>query len=210
MGYVPGADAQSADVVLTIKTLYALVPAALNAIGLSIMWWYPLSEDRHAAVRDAVARHARGEAAVDPITGFTLPPPGRRTVDEATAWRLDYFSLGELRTLAAGGAARVRFRIVAWMLLWLAAAVGFLVLLPVTARGGLESDPGPLPSLAIVAAGLALTAALFHMARLGPAGRMVREPVAPDVVHAHIESVVPAAEQARLIPPLPAGERGSG
>lgn len=198
MGYVPGADTQPADVVLAIKTQYALVPAALNAVGLSIMWWYPLSEDEHAAVRDAVARHARGETAVDPITGLTLPPPGRRTVDEATAWRLDYFSLGELRTIATGGAARVRFRIVAWMLLWLVAAVGFLILLPVTARGGLDTDPGPLPSLAIVAAGLALTVALFHMARLGPAGRMVREPVAPETIQAHIEATMPQIRTAAL------------
>ncbi|MES1945023.1 major facilitator transporter [Salinisphaera sp. PC39] len=209
MGYVPGADSQSPQVVLAIKCLYALVPAALNALGLSIMWWYPLSESRHAAVRAAVARHARGEAVADPITGATLPPPAARPVDEATAWRLDHFSRAELRRLAAGDGRRVLTGIRARVLGWLAAAGILFALVPATARGGLETDPGPWPSLAIVAAGLALTAALFHAARLGPARGMCREPVAAETVRAHLDALGPFTP-ALTFPLSPRGERGQG
>ena len=39
----------------------AVVPPVVNVVGLSIMWWYPLAEERHAAIRAGVAGHARRE-----------------------------------------------------------------------------------------------------------------------------------------------------
>lgn len=190
MGYVPDAPTQTPDVVFTIKTLYALVPAALNGIGLAIMWWYPLSEQRHAAIREAIAQHARGESAIDPITGETLPPPDKRAVDEATAWRLDYFSLPELQRIAGGNINRVHAKIRTEILIWLGLTVALLAALVPTVDT-LESDPGPLPSLTIVAAGLAFTVALFHVARAPQAKRMLNTPVRRDLLNAHIENIKP-------------------
>ena len=53
---------QTPEVVMTLRVLFALVPAAFNAIGLSIMWWYPLSEKAHAEIRAGIAEHEAGRA----------------------------------------------------------------------------------------------------------------------------------------------------
>lgn len=190
VGYAPDAAAQSADVVFTIKTLHALLPATLNAIGLGLMWWYPLSESRHAAVRRAVAAHAAGETIIDPVSGERVPPPGARAVDETTAWRLDHFSPRELARIACGGrravASGITVRVLAWAVL--AMGLGASIALQL---GSFEQDPGALPALTIVIAGLALTASLFHAARLPAIIRMSRDPVAATTVLAHLEDVAP-------------------
>lgn len=200
VGYVPSAETQSPDVVLSIRILYALVPATLNAIGLSIMAWYPLSEARHTEIRAAIARHAQGESVVDPITGEPLPPPDRRSVDEETAWLLDSFSITELGRIAEGGARRVRAQILAQAAAWLAVTAALLAGLFAT-LDSLEREPGPIPSLLVVAAGLTFTAALFHAARLPAAGRLMEQPVAPAILHEHIDAVRRAAGSARLVRP---------
>lgn len=198
VGYTPDAATQSADVVFTIKTMHALLPAALNAIGLGLMWWYPLSEARHAAVRRAVMAHGEGRAADDPISGERLLPPHARPVDEETAWLLDYFSPREARQLACGAlgtvAATMAAHIVGWALLALALVASVVPLL-----GQLEQDPGALPALSIVAAGLALTASLFHAGRLPALVRMRRAPVAASVVLQHLDAVAPEAAATRRL-----------
>lgn len=201
LGYVPDAEHQSETVVQGIRTLHTLLPAALNAIGLSIMWWYPLSEARHAAVRQGVAAHARGEAASDPITGAALPPPAARAVDEALAWRLDSLSMAELRRLASGRTRGLCARIGLGVTVWLALA-GAILVTALPALRNLENDPGPLPTLAIVAAGMALTAALFHAARLSEARRLVRAPPDGATLRVHLAEIEPAARRARLLPVL--------
>lgn len=209
MGYVSDAESQSETVVDAIRTLHALVPAALNAVGLSIMWWYPLTEARHAAVREGVVAHARGEAATDPITGAHLPSPSARAVDEATAWRLDSLSFAELRRMANGAGAGLTARIAAAAGCWLLVAVAILAA-ALPALQNLQSDPGPLPTLAIVAAGMALTVALFHAARLPEARRLLRAPPATETLRAHLDETVPAARNARLLPAIRAAMRGRG
>jgi hypothetical protein len=49
----------------------------------------------------------------------------------------------------------------------------------------------PNPVFAVVGAGLSLTAALFHAARLGAARRYARTPVAAETLHAHVEALDP-------------------
>ncbi|WP_420428276.1 MFS transporter [Algiphilus sp.] len=190
VGYVPDAATQSPEVVFAIKTLHALVPAVLNAIGLGLMWWYPLSEARHAAVQRAVAAHSRGETVVDPITGALLPPPSRRAVDEATAWRLDSFSPAELVRIAGGAWRTVTVAVVARVVAWAALSLGLLASLWPQLRS-LEQDPGALPALTIVVAGLTLTASLFHAARLPALWRLRRDPLPPATILAHLEAVAP-------------------
>ena len=188
VGYIPNAEVQSADVTFTISFLYALVPAMLNAVGLSIMWWYPLSEKRHAEIRAGVARHAQGESALDPISGNRLLPPGQRSVDEATAWLLDYFSPRELRRVAAGRITAVCAGIAFWIAVGVAGTIGMLGI-SVSLAGTLQQDPGPLPSLAIIVAGMALTFAAFHCGRIKPAARMLRRPVDSKAIELHLRNL---------------------
>lgn len=198
MGYTPDAAAQSDDVVFTIKTLHALLPAALNAIGLGLMWWYPLSEARHAATRRAVAAHREGRVAEDPLTGERLLPPDARPVPEATAWQLDYFSPSEAWHLARGASGRVAAGMAAHVLAWGLLAVA-LVVSVVVELSRIQGDPGALPALSIVVAGLALTACLFHAGRLPALARFRRAPIAASVVLQHLEAVAPAAPATRRL-----------
>jgi len=186
VGYAPNQD-QNPEVLLTMRVLFALVPAAFNGIGASIMWWYPLSEKNHRKIRDGVARHAEGLDAQDPITGKTLKPIQHRTVDEGTGWYLDFFSARELSQYTAKGTQPLMGATM-WTLGFSALCVGF-VLLASTRIEGFDSDPGPVPTLSIVAAGLALTGAIFHLLRIKPARKFAESPVDKNVVESHLRDL---------------------
>lgn len=186
VGYVPNQD-QTHEVLLTMRVLFALVPATFNLIGAAIMWWYPLSETNHRKIREGVARHAEGLDALDPIAGKMLRPVPHRGVDEETGWYLDFFSARELSRYVAKGTSPL-LGAVSWTLACSALCVGFVLL----ARSGIESfdsDPGPFPTLSIVAAGLALTGAIFHLLRINPARRFSASPIAKNVVENHLREV---------------------
>ncbi|MDD9938819.1 MAG: MFS transporter [Myxococcales bacterium] len=186
-GYVPNEPNQSAQVIMTLSVLFALVPAGFNAIGISIMWWYPLSEENHGLIRDGIAKHAAGEAALDPITGEMLPPPGQREVDEDTGWFLDNFSRREL-----GAYLKRKTQPVTSVLVAMLASAGLCalgVVLAVQTVPGFDRDPGPIPSLCIVLAGLSLAATLFHALRMRPALRMREAAPETAVIERHHGSV---------------------
>lgn len=192
VGYVPNAEVQTEQATFAIKFIYALVPAILNAIGLSIMWWYPLSESCHAKILAGIALHAKGESATDPITGQTLPPPYKRDVDEDVVWLLDYFSKRELRFIDRGQLRRVGLGVGAWIfggtlssavLLWVA----------ISSMGALERDPGAIPSLAIIGAGLAVTVAAFHCARLRPLRWLRSHPIDAASINQHLQFIAKGA-----------------
>lgn len=184
VGYVPNQSVQPDTVVLALQLMFALVPAVFNAVGVAIMWWYPLSEENHRKIREGVARHARGEDAEDPITGKLLPPPNRRAVDEDTAWFLDYFSRRELRAYVTRGASPL-----ASVWAWVSACtvvMGAAAAFAVAHVPGFERDPGPIPSLGFLVAVAALAGAIFHALRLRPATNMK---VDPAIVQRHLDSV---------------------
>lgn len=187
VGYVPN-QPQTPEVVLTMRILFALVPAAFNGIGTGIMWWYPLSERNHRAIREGIARHEQGLDALDPITGVTLPPVGGRAVPEETSWFLDFFSRRELRRYVTAGVSPVASTI-AWTVGSAMLSLGFVGL----ATGSIssaEAEPGPLPTLSIVAAGLCLTSALFHGLRIGPAKRLAATRVDTTIVERHLRETL--------------------
>ena len=186
VGYVPNQD-QSPEVLLTMRVLFALVPAAFNGVGAAIMWWYPLSERNHRKIREGVALHAAGLDAQDPITGKTLKPIQHRTVDERTGWYLDFFSARELSQYAAKGTQPL-VGATMWTLGFSALCVGF-VLLASTRIEGFDSDPGPVPTLSIVAAGLSLTGAIFHLLRIKPARKFAESPADKNVVESHLRDL---------------------
>ena len=133
------------------------------------------------------ARHARGETAIDPITRKELPPPDQRSVDEATGWFLDYFSRRELSGWLAG-----RTNVLASVLLW-TGVFGTLMVSAVTFAlthvERLDKNPGPLPALAIVIAGLSFSTVVFHLLRVKSALQLRAAPPARDVVERHLRSI---------------------
>ncbi len=190
VGYVPNQE-QTPEVAMTIRVMFALVPAVLNAIGLSIMWWYPLSEKAHELIRAGIDEHARGKPATDPITGCQVLPSSERPVDENTSWRLDHFSRRELQASLDGGPGRVLRGVVS--------SVGAAAVL--TAAGGwvahaelshVANKPGVLASLAVAVGGLSFALLLFHLLRVKPALRMQRDPVDRQTIQAHLDALANA------------------
>lgn len=186
VGYVPN-QAQAPDVVFAIRALYSLFPAAFYVTALAIVLRYPISEAVHRAIRAGIARHARGEPAVDPLTGALIPPPlAVAGSAEDRGWFLDYFSRRELERVLAKGPGRLRLDV--WR------AMGVAVLLVVAAGvlaarslGSLETEPGPLAVLAVAGGGIAFTAACFQAGRLRAARRFAAEPPPPGDIRAHVE-----------------------
>ena len=54
---------------------------------------------------------------------------------------------------------------------------------------GVDADPGPLPTLSIVAAGLSLTGAIFHLLRIKPARKFADSPQDRNVVESHLRDI---------------------
>ena len=188
IGYVPNAD--QTRVLMGIRDLYALVPATLRLRFLALL--YPLNQEVHTAIRAGIDAHKRGEEAIDPLTRRVVLPPGARAVDAETSWFLDFFAPGELRHALAHGPGGVRTRVIAKVAL---CAVLFAVALELclTNVSNLGQQPGLTAVLAVVGAGFALTGVAFHLMRLGPAARLAREPIAPELIRAHLDQVRPPA-----------------
>lgn len=184
LGYVPNAE-QPPQVVYAIRAIFALTPAFFSLLALFIAWRFPIDEAVHRNILEGVRRHARGETAIDPLTGAAVPPPGRREVDEDTSWFLDNFSPGELRrTLRRGPAGVVRdVRLAAAGSI---AVCGGAATFAASRIGSFEIDPGPLAVFAVVAAGFAFAACVFHLLRLAPARSLAAGSVPAAVVAAHI------------------------
>jgi GPH family glycoside/pentoside/hexuronide:cation symporter len=187
LGYMPNVE-QNETVKFALSALYSLAPAAGAFVSLAVFLLYPINARRHEAIIEAVATHQRGESAIDPLTGQTVPPPSDRGVEEVTGWFLDNFSPRELRGLLARGARSVSRSA-------LAATAVSLVLLLVAVRaalaelGDMTAPPGGAAVFLIVGAGAALTALCYHAIRLRAARKMHAQPVPTSVVRAHLEDL---------------------
>jgi GPH family glycoside/pentoside/hexuronide:cation symporter len=187
LGYQPNV-AQSPDVVLAIRVIFALTPALFSFAAFFIARRFPIDETVHRAVLAGIDAHRRGEAATDPLTGQRLKPPSQRSVDEETGWFLDYFSVGELRRVLRRGTHGVLADVVRVAALAIAIAVGLAawVAHDVSASGG---TPGPFGVIAIVSAGFALTIFVFHLSRIVPALRLRRTAVSDATIRAHLAHI---------------------
>jgi GPH family glycoside/pentoside/hexuronide:cation symporter len=65
-GYTPNVE-QSAQVQLTLRTLYALVPSLCNIIAFVIALAYPISSSIHKDIRTAIAERKKGRAVINPL-----------------------------------------------------------------------------------------------------------------------------------------------
>ncbi len=83
-GYEPKIR-QSESVVLTLRTLYALIPCLCNAVAILIALAYPISGDIHRQIRSAIDRRSAGEYVSDPLVpGRLITPEGIRNKKDAT------------------------------------------------------------------------------------------------------------------------------
>jgi hypothetical protein len=126
---------------------------------------------------------------MDPLTGNSIAPHGEDRVSEDDGWFLDHFTSGELRRAIAGGAGSVVTSVV------VAAGVSLLACLGAgaVALAGMtnpESRPPLTTVFAIVTAGLAFTAFVFHCLRLKPARQMARDPYSDDIIRTHLDGVI--------------------
>jgi len=194
IGYVPNRT-QTEDVQLGIKIIYALMPAFFATISFFLARLYPISEVIHAGIKQGIEAHRRGECARDPLTGETLAPASERAVDEATGWFLDYFSPKELMRTTRAGAVGLTRSVGVKLALSLLVTAGFASV-ALAGVENLSTQPGLGTVLSVVGGGFALTGACFHALRLGKALQMEADPVAAEVVKAHLSALE--------------GERGSG
>jgi len=183
-GYVPNA-VQHPDVVLAIRVLIGLVPALIFGVAFAVGWRLPLDEAAHRAVLAGIEAHRAGRPARDPLRGGHLPPPLQRDVPDAEGWRLDHFSRGELERLGRSGPGRLLRDVLAAGAAAFALCAAACSFVAASVRD-LASEPG---AAAVVVAGLAFSAGVFHALRLLPAWRMRRQPPAPGVVAAHLRAL---------------------
>lgn len=186
LGYRPNIE-QTPEVVLAIKSMFALAPAAFSLVAAAIAWRLPITERVHREILLGIAALRRGESTRDPITGGVVSPHRTRSVPEETAWFLDHFSPGELHRAVAHGPTRVRRDV--WLALGGSLALAGAAIAWVIAHSrDLAAEPGALTVIAVVVAGIALSAAGFHALRLRPARALAtRSDVGAEVIRAHRE-----------------------
>ncbi|MEE8559046.1 MAG: MFS transporter [Myxococcota bacterium] len=200
MGYVPN-QAQNPQVVMTIRAIFALTPAFFSLLALLVALRYPLSEAVHQAIRRGIEQHGRGEEAVDPLTGAVIPVPHQGLVDDSTGWFLDHFSPAQLRRALARGPEALFpgvLRAVAISVMALAGSVYFVA----REASDLSTNPGVLASVGVVGFGCALTALLYHLAKIAPALRARRSPIKPDDIRNHLGEAHELGEIASRDEPL--------
>ncbi len=185
LGYAPN-QPQTPEVILAIKAIFALTPAAFSIVAFFIAWRFPITEAIHRQILLGVAAHKRGESAIDPLTGQVVMPPGHKDVDEKTGWFLDTFSRGELLRVLRHGPQRALGDVVRVTIASLALSIGVAVwvIYDLAATGG---NPGPFAVLAIVTAGFSFTAFAFHLLRVGPALRLRKAGITVETLRAHLD-----------------------
>lgn len=185
LGFQPNV-VQTETVKYAISAIFALLPAATSLVAFGIAVFFPIDEKIHRAIVSGIEAHRRGETALDPLTGERLEPANDRGVDEDTGWFLDHFSGGELERFLQRGAGPL----IAVAVAEIAASVALFTFGTVVALrsvGSLATEPGVGTILAVVVAGIGLTATIFHGIRLVAALRLRTRPVPDAVVKAHIE-----------------------
>lgn len=65
-GYTPNAE-QPAEVLMTLRVLYALVPSICNVVAIAIAIAYPISGQVHGEIRRAIARRQAGLQVTNPL-----------------------------------------------------------------------------------------------------------------------------------------------
>ncbi|MCB1691435.1 MAG: MFS transporter [Pseudomonadales bacterium] len=183
VGYTPNVE-QSETVQFTIRAIFCLGPAATATTAFCIGWFYPLTRAKHEEIWAGIRSHALGQTVADPITGFPIPPPSSRGIDEATGWELDHFSLAELRLLHASGKGALEARTLTLSFASMIAFVGSVYWL--FDEVSFDVEPGLVAVMLVVAIGISLTGVVYHLVRWRAARGLVVPPA--EVIARHIET----------------------
>jgi GPH family glycoside/pentoside/hexuronide:cation symporter len=189
LGYQPNVE-QSETVQLAIRAIFGLGPATFGTLSLLVFLLFPINQKNHAEVLVGISRHRQGLDAVDPLTGRTIPPPERRSIDEDTGWFLDHFSVRELRRAVARGSRALVAS--TWRAALISGALCVAAVTSVVPTIGSVRDARELPFTTVfevVVAGFALSACLYHLLRARAARQLQREPLAPGTLEAHLTDV---------------------
>jgi GPH family glycoside/pentoside/hexuronide:cation symporter len=191
IGYAPN-QVQSPEVVLWMKSIYALGPAFFSAAAFFVARHYPISEEVHRRILEGIRAHDAGRSAVDPLTGDTLEPARGRAFNEELGWTLDHFSRGELDRFRAGGARALIGAVSAKCAAW---AVGTGVACGLAAEriltvGNALSDLEKMGvTFVIVSGGALLSGLLFQLLKLARALRLREEPVPGEQIREHLAAL---------------------
>ena len=183
-GYQPNVP-QSETVQTVIRVILGVAPAITSIVAFFIALRFPIDQRVHEQIWEGIRAHQRGEPALDPLTGQTLPPLANRGVDEETGWFLDHFSQGELRRILAHGpgTAVASSAVAASFCLALSAAGAWLTY---REASNLAVEPGILAVFGVLVGGFAFTASCYHLFRLRAAVQLGNNPVNPSQLQAHI------------------------
>jgi GPH family glycoside/pentoside/hexuronide:cation symporter len=187
VGYLPNVP-QTEEVQLTIRAIFGLAPATTASIALILGLLYPISRKVHQQIWDGIDKLKNGESAIDPINGHRILPYSERHEDEDQGWYLDHYTSGELRLMIDRGIGALRTR----LLLLQLASLSLLILsvVAVTGEVQLDSEPGIMAVLYVVAAGLGLSATCFHLIRFRAAAGLDAVPQAAIEHHIRINRLL--------------------
>ncbi len=183
-GYEPNVE-QTQVVKDWIRGIFGLAPAITSGLAFILAMRFPITRAIHRRIWDGIRAHARGEDAIDPLTGQTLPPPADRGLPESTGWFLDHFSPKELRSMLARGPGTLLRSTLAAMGVSLVATIAAVVSTLYEAND-LTRDPGILAVLSVVVAGFAFSATCFHVFRVRAALAIRGAPIADEQIRAHL------------------------
>jgi GPH family glycoside/pentoside/hexuronide:cation symporter len=194
VGYNPAMTSLSSDAVLTIRILFALIPALFNVFVLVIIRRYPIGKQIHETIRDGIHARQQEAEAHDPITGETLLTTAAQVVDEDSGWFLDNFSRHELGRFAADEQRGLLGRVLMQVTVSAFVCLGLLSTAIWLLQGSLSMSQADqlkqgLAACMVIIAGFALTVMLFHLARIRPARRMISKPVDSAIIQNHIEQL---------------------
>lgn len=183
-GYEPNVE-QTPVVQHLIRGIFGLAPAVMSSIAFVIALRFPIDQVVHERIWEGIRAHARGEHAMDPLTGQLLPPPTDRGIPESTGWFLDHFSPKELRRMLAGGPSTLLGGTVASVLISLTISI-VGVLVTIREASDLSRDPGALAVFSVMIAGFAFSAMCFHILRVRAAFKMRKAPFSDDEIRSHL------------------------
>jgi GPH family glycoside/pentoside/hexuronide:cation symporter len=183
-GYQPNVP-QTDAVQTAIRVIFGLAPAATAMVAFVIALRFPIDQRVHEQIWDGIRAHQRGEPALDPLTGRSLPPPVDRGLDEETGWFLDHFSTRELRrVLRVGAGAPLLSASLAALVSALLTAAGVWITL--REAGDLNVEPGVLAVFSVLLAGFAFTALCFHIFRVRAALVLRTAGIPADQIESHV------------------------
>jgi len=193
-GYNPSIKVLPEASVLAIRGLFSWFPLIFQTIILIVILKYPISQTVHEKIREGVIAHQKGNDAVDPITGRTIPYHDPNAVAEDTGWFLDNFSVNELKAIAATGTSNLLNRIKMPIVRNAAISLGSVMFTIWLLKGSMSMSQMDqlkqgIGTFFIIVAGISMTMAIFHVLRIRAAKKMIAQPVDAETINEHLKTI---------------------